>query len=698
MSSNYSLSQPAWKADQKAVSHLHKSGIAAALVALLIGIADWIIALVNLPTHDSLIYAASLDRYITAGAIIIAALSLLFAYDKLSRLLSISALLLCALILWSHYPGFNTLVGLLFESRQPTLSNVTLYWAWATTFCLLMSSLSLLLLYHTSTLFWGQWLAFTLFIFTYTTLLAYIIGKATFNEITIYALLPPHFSVAFVCVSVSLFFLHPDKGLARIFSTDLAGSRYAREAFTATVISPIAAGMLIVVLLTTTTLTAAFGIVSFFVLFFTSYLCSAYLNYQRINRFDALQIKLLQEHTALNHTLTQANEEMAILNEELKSALENYNTANEQLQKANQEIQLLMGQRLSQSEQKFKELTESITDLFLAVDTELKYVYWNKACEALTGIPSQQVIGRHIQQVLPYFAGSESMLLQIIAGGQPARYEYHHLHEKKEGYFEVSLFPSPIGLSILVKEITEKKRKEQQILELNKELTDRNFELDQIVYKISHDIRAPLTSVLGLINVLALEPMAAQVCNYIKLIENRILKLDQFTRSMLDFSRTTRSEQVKEQVDIEKTIDECKAELEYMPDFARLQFHLQVSSRAFYTDRLRLKIIFQNLIANAVKYQYVGRKQSYLSIRAEVNAKEAVISFEDNGIGIDEQYMPKLFGMFFRASEQSQGSGLGLYIVKQTVEKLAGSIHLESTLGEGTSIRVRIPNATIERS
>jgi signal transduction histidine kinase len=112
----------------------------------------------------------------------------------------------------------------------------------------------------------------------------------------------------------------------------------------------------------------------------------------------------------------------------------------------------------------------------------------------------------------------------------------------------------------------------------------------------------------------------------------------------------------------------------------------------FYSDYSRLLIVFNNIISNAVRYRDVWKKDSFLRIDIRATAEKAYICFSDNGVGIAEEYVDKVFKMFFRANADSKGSGLGLYIVKSAVEKLEGMIKVESKLGEGTSFTIEIPN------
>ncbi|QSE98260.1 PAS domain-containing sensor histidine kinase [Fulvivirga lutea] len=226
------------------------------------------------------------------------------------------------------------------------------------------------------------------------------------------------------------------------------------------------------------------------------------------------------------------------------------------------------------------------------------------------------------------------------------------------------------------------------------ELSDRNFELDQLVYRTSHDLRSPLRSILGLVNLYKLEH--EQVSDdYILKIEDRILKMDEFIKSMLNYSRASRMGLQYEKVNIKELIDDSIEGLEFLEGFQNMRINTKVTGELekVITDKLRLKIVLGNILSNAIKYRNPELKENKLDITIKVLKKSVKITFVDNGIGISKEYLNKVFDMFYRATEQSDGSGLGMYIVKQSIERLEGQIDIESKLGVGTKITVTLPIA-----
>jgi signal transduction histidine kinase len=127
----------------------------------------------------------------------------------------------------------------------------------------------------------------------------------------------------------------------------------------------------------------------------------------------------------------------------------------------------------------------------------------------------------------------------------------------------------------------------------------------------------------------------------------------------------------------------------------QIKKNIRIEGVSFFSDPWRLGEIFRNLISNAIKYRDLEKDTQSISINIHTTPQQSSILFSDNGIGIDDTNIKKVFDMFYRASAQSDGSGLGLYIVKNAMEKLGGSIQVNSNLGKGTSFELKIPNQTL---
>ncbi|RAW01446.1 sensor histidine kinase [Pseudochryseolinea flava] len=285
--------------------------------------------------------------------------------------------------------------------------------------------------------------------------------------------------------------------------------------------------------------------------------------------------------------------------------------------------------------------------------------------------------------------------------GRPGKYFDTYTIEEELRTFEIKTYPivengKVTGLTVYSRDITNQTKAEDLLKRQNEELIKINAELDRFVYSASHDLRAPLMSVKGLLNMIKLDPDKKNQENYLALIEKSVTKLDSFISDIILYSRNSRMDIMPKEIDFHELLQESIDSLKYMEGAEAVRSIRKVEIKgAFYSDYSRLLIIFNNLISNAVRYRDAWKKDQFLKIEITADAQKAVIAFTDNGIGIQQEYLDKIFKMFFRANADSKGSGLGLYIVKGAIEKLEGSIQVQSKLGEGTTFSIEIPNRKV---
>lgn len=238
---------------------------------------------------------------------------------------------------------------------------------------------------------------------------------------------------------------------------------------------------------------------------------------------------------------------------------------------------------------------------------------------------------------------------------------------------------------------------QQEILrKQNEELLKINRELDSFVYSVSHNLRSPLSSILGLINISRME--GRKINNeapgqYLELMERSVMKLDDTIKEILDYSHNSRSELDISEISLEKLIYDTFEQLKYLTGSNEVQKEIRVEKRIkFYTDAHRLKVILANLISNAIKFRDALKEKQVVRILADVSPDKVVLEIHDNGIGIPESLLPNVYKMFYRGTEKSEGPGLGLYIVKETVARLNGEIEIKSIVNWCTTVVVQLPN------
>jgi PAS domain S-box-containing protein len=237
----------------------------------------------------------------------------------------------------------------------------------------------------------------------------------------------------------------------------------------------------------------------------------------------------------------------------------------------------------------------------------------------------------------------------------------------------------------VIQDITDRKK---NYLELKKV----NFELDNFVYHASHDLRSPLRSILGLTNLLKHDKPSENGIELIQRIENSILRLDNLVTDLLTFSKNSRTKRDIEEIDFKALMEESLEGVpyEYKGD---IEVSVEINDKnIFKGDKTRISVIINNLLVNAHKYQSSKRDKKHIHIKIKTNKKDMQFIISDNGEGISEENQERIFDMFYRASESSDGSGLGLYIVKNVVDTLGGRIYLTSTVDKGTTFEVIIPN------
>jgi signal transduction histidine kinase len=326
--------------------------------------------------------------------------------------------------------------------------------------------------------------------------------------------------------------------------------------------------------------------------------------------------------------------------------------------------------------------------------------------EALNTFRADIILSDH---ALPQFNSSEALRICqnlgitapfiLVTGAVSEEFAVNSLKQGAANYVlksNLARLPSAITSALKQRETEEAKLKAHlDLQERNEELSKINQELDSFVYSVSHNLKAPLMSVLGLLNLAKMEDeqRGNYFKNYFDMMERSILKLDETLKEILDYSRNARKDLSIEEVDVEKIIQDNLEKMQYLPGSEKIEKDIHIDAESpLYSDAYRLSVIFNNLISNAIKYHDSRKERSFLHITIKVNSSDAYMEFRDNGIGIGKEYLSKVFDMFFRATVQKEGAGLGLYIVKETVEKLKGRIEVESKLGEGTVFRINIPN------
>jgi two-component system, sensor histidine kinase and response regulator len=219
-----------------------------------------------------------------------------------------------------------------------------------------------------------------------------------------------------------------------------------------------------------------------------------------------------------------------------------------------------------------------------------------------------------------------------------------------------------------------------------------NSQLDRFIYSAAHDLRSPITTLKGLLNLALQETDMENIQQLLKLKNRTLQKLDHFICEINDYSVNLRSEVQHEVIDFEELIDEMIPDFQHNERYKEVEFIFSLHQPFLcYADKDRLKIILQNLLSNAFNFHNPHISKPFVKLYIEVTASQIVLQVSDNGIGIDAEHLPHIFDMFYRATDQNPGSGLGLYLVKETIYKLQGDVEINSEVNKGSVVKVRIP-------
>jgi PAS domain S-box-containing protein len=351
-------------------------------------------------------------------------------------------------------------------------------------------------------------------------------------------------------------------------------------------------------------------------------------------------------------------------------------------------------QQIKKNELLFTKLFDSVPMAVVMLDDSGRVQQINNGFVEMFGYEKDVLLGRNLNDfIVPEDLKNEGIdLNNLITSHKVVSLETVRRH-KNGKIINVILYGVPvmlenmtIGIYGVYVDITQRKSVEE-------ELKIRNTELDNFVYKVSHDLRAPLSSILGLVNLAKLPGNTDNPIEYINIIGEKVDRLDQFIGDVLSHSKNLKLDIAVAKVELAEVIAHTFSDLSYLEGASEIKRNISIEGIEFFSDPWRVSEVLRNLISNSIKYRNLdSRIQSEINIKIRVDHLRADISFTDNGIGIDEESLSRIFEMFYRASEQSDGSGIGLYIVKNAVEKLGGKISVQSKPGVGTRFHIILPN------
>lgn len=223
------------------------------------------------------------------------------------------------------------------------------------------------------------------------------------------------------------------------------------------------------------------------------------------------------------------------------------------------------------------------------------------------------------------------------------------------------------------------------------ELQKVNDELNRFVYSTAHDLRAPLASIIGILHLMDPKDYKEEDEEYLRIIGTCTQKINLYIRKIIEYYKNLRFTETLEKIDFRSLIENSIHPLSLQQPAIRFEVDINQPVE-FVNDFFRITIILDNLISNATKFMRPDEPDKTVRIKIDVTETSAFIKIEDNGIGIQKEFLEDVFQMFFRTNNSADGLGIGLYIVKEALQKLSGTIEVSSTVGEYCCFTLEIPN------
>jgi PAS domain S-box-containing protein len=352
---------------------------------------------------------------------------------------------------------------------------------------------------------------------------------------------------------------------------------------------------------------------------------------------------------------------------------------------------------LMKSEEEYRSLVESTEDSIYLVDRDCRYIFMNEKHLSRLGMPKDQIIGKtygelHSEEEKKKFA---EIVERVFENNKSVQHE--HRSRRDNRYFLRTLSPvkDPEGrtmaVTVISKDVTERKKADEEREHLLKELAAKNREMGHFTYTVSHDLRSPLVTIQGFTSMLQKDVERNErekVETDLRHIASAAAKMDTLLGDTLRLSRIGRVANPPEAVPFGAIVKDALGQTAGELKAANVAVSLAEDFPTVHVDRMRIAEVLVNLIGNSIKYR--GNHPT-IEIGHRQDGKETVFFVKDNGIGIDKSEQEKVFELFYKLDKSSEGTGAGLAIVKRIIEVHGGRIWIESELGKGTTVYFTLP-------
>jgi len=373
----------------------------------------------------------------------------------------------------------------------------------------------------------------------------------------------------------------------------------------------------------------------------------------------------------------------------------------------------LVYEKLRETEDKFWLVTENLYDIILFCKKDHSIFYTTPSIKRALGYEEEEIKNESIFSLVhPY---DVSKLRHLVSSCQEKNHNTTvelRLKHKLNKYIWMELKCAsqfdknhqPIYMQITAWDISQRKQNDRKIKlalqrerMLNKKLNHANEEIDHFLYSASHNLRGPLSTIMGLLQISGFEHSQTDNSSHetrtktLEVIKLCTHKMDTTIHEIIEYSKNDKLQVEAGLVDFHQLIKAALQHLSTHQKHRSIKIYTDIPDNIqFYSDSRRLKTVFEVLISNAIAYQNPHQAHPTLWIKVSSKVEGVSISFKDNGIGIKEDQLDKIFEIFYRSTSASTGAGLGLYIAQKSLQKIQGDIHVNSVYGEYAEFNLNI--------
>ncbi|HEX2946575.1 MAG TPA: ABC transporter substrate binding protein [Clostridia bacterium] len=424
--------------------------------------------------------------------------------------------------------------------------------------------------------------------------------------------------------------------------------------------------------------------------------------------FIMILLFYLRKVNTMKEVLSDSNSELMNLYKDLSEADNKLKIQYDEL--------VLTQKSLTKSEDRYELLFDKMLNGFFIFEpifngrgrmTDIRFLKVNPGFFHQTNLPQTDVNGKTWSEIFGYPNQELSIFQNLLETGKTEPFESYN---SKSGIYNLveAFLISENQIGVVFENITGYKKAikevrmlntglEKRVQERTSELQDAVRELESFSYTVSHDLKSPLRAVDGYINILMedlgerLDEDSLQILKNISTISKESIEM---INKILQYSRTTRAELNREEVDMEKTVTDVYNELRLTCPDRNVSLVIDSGLPGVSADRVMIKLLLQNILSNAFKFTRDTAK-AVITVGCTITSEEYAFYVKDNGIGFDMKYSGKLFSAFQRlhTAEEFEGSGVGLVTVKKIIEKHGGRVWIDSKLNQGTAIYFTLPFA-----